>query len=671
MLMKNFNMIGYKDEQGNYITNFEILSVREITFYPKDNTSPIDSLHITLNIEGTKKIIVKLYQDDYWEQMKKLGCICTIRNKLKFREFFYKKIAEFFQNNTDIESKLTVFENSGWNYILENNKKIYYYVFSDCSIGKEGIKKNIISAKDNQCLHYEKENLEFDIPQILPLINDNLSFFYPSIITTILSLSINILKKCDYLQLPIIWITGHTSAGKSTLLKDTFFLTETKNKTPNFYLSIQTKKSSFYKNIKELFDCIIVYDDIRKTKAYDSNQHMATVLEEIIRQNSESFDEKNNIFVVTGESDMLSNQSLSFKNRCLEFVIKDNFINNYQELLDTIKEKKLMKSLWVNMIQFIIKEKKELEKFCLENEKQWKKRYMKNFNPRVVKIGFAEHFPSLIFQRYLESLETANGNSGFSKNWKQFSLDCCFKRMQKTQLLYYGLADTFISMLKKLLLSKKCYLFSANYKGKNCNPAFSSFIIPEGDLDKIPIIGTYFPNGIKLSDYHYHKNRKGKAFDEQPFLLLNINEIITLFNIDLNRNFNYDSDRKVFFEQRSLQRELQKKGIIYVHRRSSEELKNSKESENYNYAITFRESYINYNILEKQEIPCWIINVNRLGISLELFTDIFKNIYDIFKKYPYNDDIKIVESWDNINLEGKWTEKIRLFLSDPINFIES
>ena len=523
-----------------------------------------------------------------------------------------------------------------------NKEKFYCYVFSDCCISKTGVMRNIISAKENHYLNYNNNNS--NIQECISLITDYPDLFYPSIIATILSLSIDILKKCNYKQLPIIWLSGRTGCGKSTLVRDTFFLPEKQDGTQNFNGSIQSTKL-FYQNVASFLDCIIVYDDIRKTKSNASNQKISTILEQIVRQSSESPDEMKNIFVITGELEALSSQGLSFKNRCMEFAI-ENIIQQYSRILNLINEKNLMKVFWIKLITYIAENKKELTKKIVQQQKDWEQTYISDFDPRVIRIGFAEHMAIEIFKSFINKTHLL-------KKWNTYATQSVIDRMKKMQILYFGQVTSFISIFKELLETHSVLITAANTNPRGYSLSNSSFILEYFDpTEKQPNIGIFFGHGVL--------NELDIINADHPFLILNIDAILYLLNKHLKKQFPNDDGHMIFFEKVYFQRELQKNGLIYVDKRTSD---------TYNYALQFNSvvknyhdnnfcndngsCYVDNDDLEK--VLCWIIKLDNCEELIPLI-----NHNTMVRGWWYKSNSK---SFLSENLS-----RLKPFLTDTINY---
>lgn len=614
--METMKEILYEDENGNKITNFKISNSSKICIC-KSNNKMIETYQFTLQIDGNEDIIVLLNRDELIKYMKKSGCIWLPEANINY--FTVERKVKEICSESKTET-FVLFEKPGWNFY----KNEWYYVCTDCSISAKGIDTHKTTIIRNRNFNYIKDteiNKKENFSNIVHLILDNKKLFYPAIVTTIISLMLDKLNDCNLTQTPIIWLSGETGAGKTTILMDTFFILENDSGKINFNLSTQSKKET-KENIENNSDCIIAYDDVRKTYSNSSNQRISTTLEEFVRQYSEIIDTRI-VFAVTGEANVLAQQGESFQNRCMEFEV-NNIVADYKKVLDNVKQKKLMKVLWEQLIIWIAKMRNEktfpnLEKIYgnwIGNHK------IKSNNARGIQIAFAEYASGYVFNKFMK--DTLSINKQEEKEWRNFIATNIESGILYREATHYLSVETFKKYLYKFLLEKKLMIVKPKYNYNTYSGEKKVVNITLPIYNKEHYIGIYFKYGIS----NCSRQTEGRSF-----LLLDIAHTLQTMNYFLNCKYNNNLD---YFNEKKLYKRLAEKKVLYVCQKSS-------SPDGFRYAF----EYPAYVQKDRQDLRrCWMLAVD------EELDNILKDVEEIKRR-------------DNI--DDKYINIIKNFLNDPAN----
>ena len=620
--MKKPEEMLYEDKNGNAITNFRICNSSKICFC-KSNNKIIETYQFTLQIDGKEDIVVYLNQDDLIKYMKSSGCIWRSEANVNYFTI-ERKVKELYSKSE--EEIPVLFEKPGWN--VYKNK--WYYVCTDCSISKEDIDTHKTTIIRNRNFNYIKSELmeqnKIILSNILNLILDNKELFYPGVTSTVLSLILEQLNSCNLTQTPIIWLSGETGSGKTTLLRDTFFILEKDFGGINLNLSTQSKKE-IKENMENNSDCIIAYDDVRKTYSNSSNQRISTTLEEFVRQYSEII-ENRILFAVTGEANVLAQQGESFQNRCMEFEV-DNVISKYSEVLNNIKQNKIMKTLWKELIRWmaimrdttVFPNLKKLYRDWIEEHK------IKSNSARGIQMAFAEYASGYVFNEFIKFLNIERKEKD---EWFHFTKKNVENGILYREARHYLPVETFKKYLYKFILEGKVSIIKAAYT----NYAYQN--AKEVDVSKIALpiynkkeryIGIYFEYGI---------SNKKKQTEAKPFILLDIGRTLQSMNDFLNLEY---KNQLNYFNEKKLYKRLAQKKVLYICQKSN-------NPDGFRYAFEYP-AYVESN---RQDLRrCWMLAVD------EELSNILKNT-------------KEVEGFCfAYKVEDKYISIIKNFLNDPEN----
>lgn len=611
----------YEDKNGNTITNFKIGNSSKICIC-KQNNIIIETYQFKLQIDGKEDIIVFLNHDGLIKYMKSSGCVWLPEANVNYFTI-ERKVKELCSKNK--EETPILFEKPGWNLY----KNEWYYVCTDCTISASGIDTNKTTIIRNRNFNYIKDvklNKDEAILDILRLILDNKELFYSGLITTVISLMLDKLNNCNLAQTPIIWLSGETGAGKTTLLRDTFFILENDFGGINLNLSTQPRKTT-KENMENNSDCIIAYDDVRKTYSNSSNQRISTTLEEFVRQYSEIIDNRI-IFAVTGEANVLAQQGESFQNRCMEFEV-NNVVSKYSKVLNDIKQKRLMKVLWEQFIIWMAKMRNEKTFPNLENiYRNWIKEHTVESNSaRGIQMAFAEYASGYVFNEFIKN--TLNTNQQKKNEWFNFTKKNIENGILYREARHYLPVETFKKYLYQFISERKLSIIKAKYiqyaydekKEVDC----SRIALPI--YNKEHYIGIYFKYGISNIE---------RQTEAKPFLLLDIGHTLESMNYFLNLECNNQLN---YFNEKKLYKRLAEKKVLYVCQKSS-------SSDGFRYAFEYP-AYVSSN---RQDLRrCWMLVVD-------------KELDNILKDAEEVKDFRFAYKVDD-----KYLSIIKSFLNDPEN----
>lgn len=136
--------------------------------------------------------------------------------------------------------------------------------------------------------------------------------------STVLSLLAPLRKKFLKYNSPCLLVTGATQSGKTQLANNFCHFLTNKTGDLNRYFILQGSSSIFSNLYGNLSDTTLLLDDGRKLPTGKLSGRILTALESSVRTSFSGADGRNNVFVITGESNALLNMLESWSNRLVE-----------------------------------------------------------------------------------------------------------------------------------------------------------------------------------------------------------------------------------------------------------------------------------------------------------------------------------------------------------------
>lgn len=580
----------------------KILKTKIVKFYP-ENGKAFDSKEYKLEIKNRGEILIKAYE--------------SIENQIKdwkLDKTAKKEILKAIEKEESIELESVsyesiIFETHGWKE-YEDSK---YMVFSDCAIGKNGIRYDIHTSEDGYYLnpdrisYLEKGDLFMPDKQLRDTLKKvtsyGMDYFYIGIVLNIASMLMVEFEKGNWTQYPIFWIIGEKGCGKTTLVKNTLFIPENKNKEKAcFEISMLNRTDK--KEITQKKDMLFVIDDVRDLAGtLDGNRQTKQFLESYVRSYSENISNRK-MFVVTSEPDQLSNKSESFKSRCMPYPIKLMEKNNGVRIVDNINYA-MTKEMQVLFYMFLAYEYEEKEFSDLEVDfKIWSNQYTE-YKPRVLRNVYIEYVAGKIFRKILYLFKMNEQ----AKLWKKKQKKEIENRLFLTNLLNGNPSKLYISYLIDSITKDNKH---GNYKLKeiqyNEEPVYhddqyirtdrsvntNTVILFENEILE-NYIGLYFEHGIE-PDKQTGRNKIAVILSSKA------DDIV-------RKRFQYEyGDMEFPFSFSAIRETLRKEGILYTTHRSDKKT-------NYNYRINLK-TLIDECYNEKpSEIYAMVLDLSKCNID--------------------------------------------------------
>lgn len=173
---------------------------------------------------------------------------------------------------------------------------------------------------------------------------------------TVLSLLAPLRKKFLKYDAPCLLVTGATQSGKTQLANNFCHFLTNKTGDLNRYFILQDSAAHFLKLYGGLSDATLLLDDGRKLPTGKLSGRILTALESSVRTSFSGADGRNNVLVITGESNSLLNMLESWANRLVEVELDSSpeALAARRSLIAKLKDQPyLIRNNVLNLLQFL------------------------------------------------------------------------------------------------------------------------------------------------------------------------------------------------------------------------------------------------------------------------------------------------------------------------------